>query len=156
MNKAGNRSWTPDEIIKNWGREKGGGIILTGWNFTSASSSPPSTPFLLPVSLLIYGLDASPPPTHYPQCSANSPWKIYLCQMEFYLGLGINAVYKRCFNHTFLNARVLRKEKKRKDKKKAAPKTQAGIIMKMFLLSWWGRHIATGLDLAPVEDGHIW
>lgn len=30
MNKAGNRSWTPDEIIKNWGGGREGGIILTG------------------------------------------------------------------------------------------------------------------------------
>lgn len=128
MNAEGDR-WTRLGIdlgplmrsLRTGGR--GGGIILTGWNFTSASSSPPSTPFLLPVSLLIYGLDASPPPIHYPQCSANSPWKIYLCQMEFYLGLGINAVCKRCFNHTFLNARVLQKK---------FPKIQAG-VMKMFL-----------------------
>lgn len=140
MNKAGNRSWTPDEIIKNLGG-RGGGIILTGWNFSSASSSPPSTPFLLPVSLLIYGLEPSLPPpitlnavlTHHGK-SICVKWNFILAQelMQFVKDVLITLSLMQEYW-----------------KKKASLKTQAG-VMKMFLSFLMRAHSNWS------RLGHIW
>lgn len=104
MNKAGNRSWTPDEIIKNWGEGRGHHSHRLKFHqclsFPSINSFPPSC---LPADLWAGCLPLPPPITLNAVLTHHG--KSICVKWNFYLGLGINAVCKRCFNHNFLNAK---------------------------------------------------